>query len=60
MGLSNRYSELMIKIENDLIQLKEKLKKHQIDFNRNPDNWGYIGDLEYVSSEIDEVVKFLK
>lgn len=49
----------MINIENDLILLSEKLKKHEIDFNRNPDNWGYIGDLEHVSSEINEVVKFL-
>jgi hypothetical protein len=48
----------MDKIENDLTLLKEKLKKHQSDFNVNPHNWGYIGDLEYVSNEIDEVVKF--
>ncbi len=49
----------MIKIENDLILLKRKLKKHQTDFNKNPHNWGFIGDLEYVSNEVDEVVKFL-
>ncbi len=48
----------MDKIENDLTLLKEKLKKHQKDFNRNNTNWGFIGDLEYVSNEIDEVVKF--
>jgi hypothetical protein len=50
----------MIKIENDLILLKRKLQKHQNDFNKNPHNWGFIGDLEYVSNQIDEVVKFLR
>jgi hypothetical protein len=59
MSTSTKYNQLMIKIENDLILLKEKLKKHQTDFNLNPNNWGYIGDLEYVSNEIDEVMKFL-
>ncbi len=58
MNTSTKYNQLMIKIENDLILLKEKIKKHQKDFNRNNTNWGFIGDLEYVSNEIDEVVKF--
>jgi len=49
----------MDKIENDLILLYEKLKNHQKEFNKNNTNWGFIGDLEYVSNEIDEVVKFL-
>ena len=59
MTTSTKYNQLMIKIENDLILLKRKLKKHQTDFNKNPHNWGFIGDLEYVSNEVDEVVKFL-
>jgi hypothetical protein len=58
MNTSTKYNQLMDKIENDLTLLKEKLKKHQKDFNRNNTNWGFIGDLEYVSNEIDEVVKF--
>lgn len=60
MSTSTEYNQLMIKIENDLILLKRKLKKHQTDFNQNPHNWGFIGDLEYVSNEIAEVVKFLR
>ena len=59
MNTSTKYNQLMIKIENDLILLKRKLQKHQNDFNKNPHNWGFIGELEYVSNEIDEVVKFL-
>ena len=53
MTTSTKYNQLMIKIENDLILLKRKLKKHQTDFNKNPHNWGFIGDLEYVSNEVD-------
>lgn len=49
----------MIKLENDLILLNEKLKKHQSNFNKYPTNWGYVGDLGYVSEKIDEVLKFL-
>lgn len=60
MNTSTKYNQLMIKIENDLILLYEKLKKHQKEFNKDSSNWGYVGDLEYVSNEIDEVVKFLK
>ena len=60
MNTSTKYYQLMIKIENDLILLKRKLKKHQTDFNKNPHNWGFIGDLEYVSNEVDEVVNFLR
>ena len=60
MNTSTKYNQLMIKIENDLILLKRKLKKHQTGFNQNPHNWGFIGDLEYVSNEIAEVVKFLR
>ena len=58
MSTSTKYNQLMDKIENDLILLYEKLKNHQKEFNRNNKNWGFIGDLEYVSNEIDEVVKF--
>jgi hypothetical protein len=59
MNTSKRYDELMIKLEKDLILLNEKLKKHQSDFNKNPANWGYVGDLGYVSERIDEVLKFI-
>lgn len=58
MNTSTKYNQLMDKIENNLILLYENLKNHQKDFNRNNTNWGFIGDLENVSNEIDEVVKF--
>ena len=60
MNTSTKYNQLMEKIENDLILLYEKLKNHQKEFNKDSSNWGYVGDLEYVRNEIDEVVKFLK
>jgi hypothetical protein len=59
MKASKRYNELRIKLENDLIFLNEKLKKHQTDFNQDPTNWGYVGDIGYVSEKIDEILKFL-
>ncbi|WP_348824220.1 hypothetical protein [Flavobacterium aestuarii] len=59
MKASERYTELKIKLENDLILLNEKLKKHQTDFNQEPENWGYVGELGFVSEKIEEILKFL-
>lgn len=59
MKASSKYNELMIKLENDLVLLNEILEKHQTDFNQDSTNWGYIGELGYVSEKIDEVMKFL-
>ncbi|WP_281635758.1 hypothetical protein [Flavobacterium marginilacus] len=59
MKASKRYNELIIKLETDLILLNEKFKKHQKDFNQDTTNWGYVGELGFVSEKIDEVLKFL-
>ena len=58
MDTSTKYNQLISKIEDDLILLYDKLKNHQKEFNNDNSNWGYIGDLEYVSNEIDKVVRF--
>lgn len=58
MDTTTKYNQLISKIEDDLILLSEKLKEHQTLFNNDSSNWGYIGDLEYVSNEIDEVLRF--
>lgn len=47
-----------IKFKIDL--LIEKLEKHKTQFENNPSNWGFVGDIEYVSNNLDEVLKFLK
>ena len=60
MNAQTKYTELMNKLENDLILLNEKLKKHQTSFNQEPSNWGYVGELGFVSEKIDEVLNFIK
>lgn len=47
-------------IEDKIKLLQEKLIKHKTNFENNPSNWGYIGDLSYINEMIDEVVSFLK
>ena len=56
MDTSTKYIELKNKIEADLILLTKKLEKHRISFEKNNTNWGYVGDLEYFSKKIEEIV----
>lgn len=59
MSTSTKYNELKTKIEKDLIILTGKLEKHQISFEKNKTNWGFIGDLEYVSNKLNEITGFM-
>ena len=54
------YKELKDKIENNLVNLNQKLRKHQKDFEQNPTNWGFVGDIEYINNKLDEITDFLK
>ena len=59
MDTSTKYYELKTKIEKDLTILNQKLEKHQNSFEKNKSNWGYVGDLEYISKKISEITRFI-
>jgi hypothetical protein len=59
MDTSTKYYELKTKIEKDLTILNQKLEKHQNSFEMNKSNWGYVGDLEYISKKISEITSFI-
>lgn len=59
MDTSTKYNELKTKIENDLTTLSQKLEKHQNSFEKNKTNWGYVGDLKYISKKISEITRFI-
>ncbi len=60
MTPTEKYNDHYTKIQNGLIVLKAKLKKHKTDFEKRPGNWAYAGDLGYVLDKINEINLFLK
>lgn len=60
MNTETKYKEFKDKVENNLVILKQKLQKHQEDFKKNPTNWGFVGDIEYINNKLDEITEFLK
>ncbi len=54
-----RYKENREEIEKYLLILKEKLENHQSGFQKEPNNWGYIGDLSYVRERLEEICDFI-
>ena len=55
----NRYKENREEIERFLLILKEKLEKHNSNFQENPKNWGYVGDLSYIKEKLEEITNFI-
>ena len=60
MNTETKYKELKDKVENNLVLLNQKLRRHQKDFEQNPTNWGFVGDIEYINSRLNEISEFLK
>lgn len=57
MNTETQYKDLQDKIESNIILLQEKLKEHKIKFENNPTNWGYIGDLTYLNTRLDNILE---
>ncbi len=60
MNTTSQYKELKDMIDNKLILLDDKLKNHQNNFNQNPTEWGFVGDLQNISTTLDEVLETFK
>jgi hypothetical protein len=57
---TKRYDENVLEIEKNIKLLEKKLIKHKTDFKKNPSNWGFVGDVNYINERLKEVVEFLK
>jgi hypothetical protein len=47
-------------IKKEIAILEKKLLKHSNNFKKNPTNWGYVGDLGYILTELKNINMFLK
>ncbi len=56
---SERYSEQAARIEQQLVQLQERLAAHHARQAADPRNWGYVGNAAHVATKLDELLQFL-
>ena len=59
MTLKETYSKRHANIKYALKVLKSKIKHHRSDFKKNPNNWGYVGDLSFIEKNLKEITEFL-
>ena len=55
-----QYNETLNSINEKMVELKQLLRLHNSKFKEDIKNYGYVGDLEYVFSQLKEAVNFLK
>lgn len=60
MNTKKQYKKLLNEVEKEMSVLKKRLQEHQIHFNKQPNNFGYIADLNYTYDELTHINKFLK
>lgn len=54
------YLKTLKDLNSQLENLKSKLKGHQKAQKKDPQNWGYVGDLKHLSTQLDEILAHLK
>jgi len=60
MRLQESYNEKQEQIRHQLLQIMDKIDKHQTSQLHDSRNWGYFGDLEFVNDKLSEINRFLK
>ena len=60
MEANNKYKEVIKEIENNLKVLNEKLKQHQLKQSNETNNWGYVGDISYINTQLGNINEFIK
>jgi|GEM_PF-2208884 hypothetical protein len=58
METIKKYNKHQLEVNSKIDILKDKLKKHQSQFEENNSNWGYIGDIDYINKKLDEILEF--
>lgn len=60
MDLKIKYEYRSREVEQKLNRLKKIVKKHNRCFERNSNNWGYLGDLINLDNKLDELIHFTR
>ena len=60
MDLKTKYEYKSMEVGQKITKLKKILKKHNRYFERNPKNWGYLGDLINLDNKLDELIHFTR
>ncbi len=60
METIKKYNKHQLEVNSKIDILKDKLKKHQSQFEENNSNWGYVGDIDYINNKLNEILEFLK
>lgn len=56
---SSQYEKAISEIQNELIELNRKLKRHKALQKMNQDNWGYVGDAGHILGQLKNINSFL-
>jgi hypothetical protein len=60
MDLKAQYNYRSKEIEQKLSMLKAIIKKHKRLYEKNANNWGYLGDLINLDNRLDDLIHFTK
>ena len=59
MEANKKYQENQNQIKNELTILKDKLNRHKKAYCKDSTNWGYVGDLGHILTQVKELNQFL-
>ena len=54
-----RYQHHLRDVQNSIKALARALSKHKRDQARDPNNWGYVGDMNHVADDLKDIVEFM-
>ncbi len=60
MSLNEQYSKEEDSIRKSLNLLESKVKSHRVDFNNNPNDWGYVSDLVHIEKSLKDIIDFIR
>lgn len=59
--ISQGYTEAQTEIADKIVRLQSYLKEHtELRDKANKLNWGYVGDLRFINSHLNDIMKFVE
>lgn len=58
--LQKDYAKSRREIKRLMLNIEKNLTKHDENFKKDKDNHGYLGNVNYVKSELEQIDNFLK
>lgn len=55
-----KYNECKSSIEKSIEILQKKLIEHELLFENDNTNWGYVGDISYLDTKLENIVESVK